>query len=397
MFRRAERVAGVRVLELHHRADVAGAERGDVFAALAVEQENLADAFGDLAVAVEQIRAAAELAGIDAEEGQLAEVRLAHRLENVGDRFAAIEGDFGFVATGVKGGDIFAVHRRRAVFGDEIQEARDADVFFRRGAEERDEQFLLHRRMDAGAEFLLRQAALLKIFAHQAVVGFGDVLDEFAMQRLDLFAEFAGGGFLGVFAGAVGGVGDDLVAQNVERAVEAGAGVHRHAQWKNVPAEMFLRGFQDGVEIRVFLVRAVDDDHFWDAVIMRVIPDAVGAHAEAVVRVNHHQREIADAQRAQAFADEVEVAGRVNDVEFFARPFQVQQRGGDGDLPLLLADVVIGDGRAVGDPAQAADDAGAAEHGFGQHGFAAGGVADDGEVADFSGGVIFHKRISHGF
>ena len=39
MFQRAERVAGVRVLELHHRADVARTERVDGLAGLAVEQK----------------------------------------------------------------------------------------------------------------------------------------------------------------------------------------------------------------------------------------------------------------------------------------------------------------------------------------------------------------------
>ena len=55
--------------------------------------------------------------------------------------------------------------------------------------------------------------------------------------------------------------------------------------------------------------------------------------------------------------------------------------------------MVIGDGGAVGDFAHAVDDAGAAEHGFGKQGFAAGGMADDGEVADFGGGVCFHKPV----
>jgi hypothetical protein len=152
---------------------------------------------------------------------------------------------------------------------------------------------------------------------------------------------------------------------------------------------MFLRAFQHRVEIHVLLVERVDDDHFREAVAGGVIPHAVGAHAEAVLRVNDDQREIADAQRAQAFADEIEIAGRVNDVELLARPFRVQQRGGDGNLPLLFADVIIGDGRAVGDAAHAVDDAAAAKHRLAQQGFARRGVADDGEVADFSGRVGF--------
>ena len=115
-------------------------------------------------------------------------MRLGHRLEDVGHGFGAVERHLGLVAVGVNRRHILAVHGRGAVFGDEIHQPRDADVFFRRDGEEGDEQFLLHGGMDAGAEFLLRQAALLEILVHQRVVGFGDVLDEFAVQRFDPFA-----------------------------------------------------------------------------------------------------------------------------------------------------------------------------------------------------------------
>ena len=207
--------------------------------------------------------------------------------------------------------------------------------------------------MDAGAEFLLRQIALLEKFLHQRVVGFGDVLDELAVQFLYLRLPFAGGGFLGVFAGAVGRVGHDFVAQHVQHLVETRPGIHRHVHRKDVPPEMLLRRLQHRVEIHVLLVERVDDDHFREAVAGGVIPHAVGAHAEAVLRVNDDQREIADAQRAQTFADEIQIAGRVNDVELLAHPFGVHQRGGDGNLPVLFADVIIGNGGAVGDAAHA--------------------------------------------
>jgi hypothetical protein len=61
------------------------------------------------------------------------------------------------------------------------------------------------------------------------------------------------------------------------------------------------------------------------------------------------------------------------------------------NLPLLLADVVIGHGGAVGDPAHAADDAAAGQHGLGEHGLAGRGVTDDGEVANICREMSFHK------
>ena len=94
-----------------------------------------------------------------------------------------------------------------------------------------------------------------------------------------------------------------------------------------MPAKSLLHLAHHGVEIHVLLVHRVHHDHFREAVAGRVVPDPVGADAQAVLRVNHHQRKIADPQRAEPFADEVEISRRVDEVEFFSEPLRVQQRG----------------------------------------------------------------------
>ena len=98
MIRGAKRVAGVRVLELHHRANVARAETRHRLARLAVEQINLPDAFGDVAVGVEQIAAGRDVPGINPEERKLAEVLFVHRLEHLQHRLGAAECHFQLVA-----------------------------------------------------------------------------------------------------------------------------------------------------------------------------------------------------------------------------------------------------------------------------------------------------------
>ncbi len=94
MIRGAKRVAGVRVLEFHRRANVARAETRHRLARLAVEQKNLPDAFRDVAVGVERIAAGRDLAGINPEERKLAEVFFVHRLEHVQHRLGAAEFHF---------------------------------------------------------------------------------------------------------------------------------------------------------------------------------------------------------------------------------------------------------------------------------------------------------------
>ncbi len=51
-------------------------------------------------------------------------------------------------------------------------------------AEERDEDAALDGGVNAGANFLLGKPALVEKLRQQRVVGFGDVLDQFAVQLL---------------------------------------------------------------------------------------------------------------------------------------------------------------------------------------------------------------------
>jgi hypothetical protein len=70
----------------------------------------------------------------------------------------------------------------------------------------------------------------------------------------------------------------------------------------------------------------------------------------------------------------------------------MHERGGNGNLPLLFALVIIGDGGAGGNAAHAIDHARAREHRFAEHGFPGRSVTDDGEVTDISGLIFFHNE-----
>ena len=63
----------------------------------------------------------------------------------------------------------------------------------------------------------------------------------------------------------------------------------------------------------------------------------------------------------------------------------------DGDLALLFAHVVIGDGRAVCDAPHPVEGASANQHGLTQGRFARRRVPDDGEVSDVSWLICLHE------
>ena len=79
-----ERVAGLRVLELRHRADVAGLDLRDLGLGLALQQQERAHALGGVAAHVVDGGVGLQRAGVDAEEGDAPGVRVHDRLEHEG-------------------------------------------------------------------------------------------------------------------------------------------------------------------------------------------------------------------------------------------------------------------------------------------------------------------------
>src|SRR5206468_3698486 len=112
----------------------------------------------------------------------------------------------------------------------------------------------------------------------------------------------------------------------------------------------------------------------------------------AIDGMDHHERKISNAQGPETFANEIEITGSIDDIELLALPLQMKQGGGNGDLALLFADMVIGHCRTLGDSAHAPYGAATSQHGFAEHGFAARGVTDDGKVTDICRRVIFHIK-----
>ena len=121
-----------------------------------------------------------------------------------------------------------------------------------------------------------------------------------------------------------------------------------------------------------------------------VVPDALGDDLHAADRVDHHQRGFHGGQRHLGFVDEHVEAGSVDQVDLGLAPLDDGGGGGDGHRPRDFFFVVIGDGGAFIDPAQALGGAGGEQHGRGEGGFAGVGVPDQGDVADVCAFVILH-------
>ena len=100
-------------------------------------------------------------------------------------------------------------------------------------------------------------------------------------------------------------------------------------------------------EVRADAVHLVDEAHAGDVVLVRLAPDRLGLGLDAGDRVEDRDRAVEDAQRALDLDREVDVAGRVDDVDPAVAPLARGRGAGDRDAALLLLDHPVHDGRAL--------------------------------------------------
>jgi hypothetical protein len=72
-------------------------------------------------------------------------------------------------------------------------------------------------------------------------------------------------------------------------------------------------------EIRADLVHLVGEDDARNLVLVALTPDRLGLRLDALIGVEHNDRAVEHAQRALHLDGEVDMAGRVDDVEALCR------------------------------------------------------------------------------
>ena len=131
-----------------------------------------------------------------------------------------------------------------------------------------------------------------------------------------------------------------------------------------------------------------------DVVLGGLPPDGFGLGFDAFLAVEDGDRAVEHAQGAFDFGGEIDVAGRVDQVDRVALAVAVPGTGGgggvDGDAALLLFLVEVHDGGAFVDFAHLVDLAGVIEDAFGDGGLAGVDVSGDADITDF-GQVAGHN------
>jgi hypothetical protein len=135
------------------------------------------------------------------------------------------------------------------------------------------------------------------------------------------------------------------------------------------------------VEVGADAVHLVDEAHARHAVLVGLTPHGLGLGLDAGDRVEHRDRAVEHAQRALDLDGEVDVAGRVDDVDAVVVPDAGGGGGGDRDAALLLLDHVVHGGGALVDLTDLVALAGVVEDALGRGGLAGVDVGHDPDVA----------------
>ena len=141
-------------------------------------------------------------------------------------------------------------------------------------------------------------------------------------------------------------------------------------------------------EVRAGAVELVDEAHPRHVVLVRLPPDVLGLRLHAGDTVVDRDRAVEHAQRPLDLDREVDVAGRVDDLDDVALPLALGGGGGDGDAALLLLLHPVHDGGALVDLTDLVGDAGVEQDPLGRRRLAGIDVRHDADVADLGEGGV---------
>jgi hypothetical protein len=204
-----------------------------------------------------------------------------------------------------------------------------------------------HRALERFVQIVGRHFAFFQVGAHELLVHLDHLLDQPAVRLLDR--------------------GEIRLAGRREEAVRDLARLlRRQVERQAFLAEGLLDLLQQPGQVRVLGVDLVDDHHAVEAALGRPLHEAAGHHLDAVLRADHDRRGLDRGQRRQRVAEEIRVAGRVEQVNAVLLRFEARDRELERVLEGFLERGVVADGAAALHAAGRRNRAGAREQRFGQ-------------------------------
>ena len=362
MRRVGQRIARLGVLHRDERADVAGAHFVDVLGRIGLHLDDAADALLLAARDIEQGVALLDHPRIDAAERQRAEL-VVDDLEGqrAGRRVVAHFLLADDLAVGVDHRDAAVLARIRQVVDDAVEQLLDALVAVGGAAEHRHQlaadraladALLEHGRIElasfeqalegvvvhgqGGFEHVLAQ---LRQLVDPVVVGSRGEVE----ARAQFFERYRFPGAVLVVRGPDVADAGDQVGHAAEFVIAA----ERDLAEQGVGAEALADAFHAMREVGADAVHLVDVAHARHVVLVGQAPVGLGLRLDAGDAVEDHNRAVENAQRTVHLDREIDVSGRIDDVDLEALPLGRDRRALDRDAALALLLHVVGRGRAL--------------------------------------------------
>ncbi len=152
-------------------------------------------------------------------------------------------------------------------------------------------------------------------------------------------------------------------------------------------AESFLQVAQQLRQVDSGLVDLVDDDDTIQPAPRGCLGHAPGGDVDAALGVDHDHRRFHRRQHRLGAAQQVEVAGRVDQVDVPALTIEVTDGAIERVPQFLFMGIGVADGGAARQFAHAGGGARAVQQRFRQQGLARAGLAEQGQIADICGGI----------
>ena len=273
-----------------------------------------------------------------------------------------------------------AVDRRRELLGDEREQPVDTDRLGGRATDHRSDTGVREPGLHADGDLFLGERAVLQVLLDQLVVrlrhGLHELLAGGICDRVELVGPFA------LLRDGTARVAVRFRVQEVGDARELGLRADRQLERRHLVPERRHELIERVLERRALAIQLVHEDRAGQPRFHRELPRRFRLHLDAVDRRDDDDHRIDRSDRGSEIADEVGVAGCVQDVDLDAVPFDGRHRERDRDALALLVRIVIGDRVAVLDGAHARDGAGCVQHGLQEGGLAGAAVADQQDVTD---------------
>src|SRR5829696_912171 len=355
--RSAEGVSRRGLLEADAGDDVPRVAFLDLLAMVRVHHQQAADPLGAAGRGVEHAAAGGELAGVDAEVGQLADVGIGHHLEGEGGEGSAVVRR----ALGLGGSPVLALlgrlepidgwdlEWRGEQLDDRVEQRLHALVLEGGAAEDGRHLDVEGRAVKRLGDPVVRDLLVVEVSLHQLVVVVGAGLDQLGAVLLGLLGEVLGNVLVLELRAELVLPDERLVLDQVDDPDEVALLADRDLDGKRVRSEAVAHRLDGLEEVRAGAVHLVDVGDTGHVVLVGLAPDRLGLGLDAGYRVEERDRAVQDPQVPLDLHREVDVARRIEDVDPVALPLRGRRGRGDRDAALLLLLHPVHDGSALVD------------------------------------------------